>query len=143
MRNLYPELQPNNSGHLKVGDIHEIYFEDSGNPSGIPVVFLHGGPGSGSNENHRRYFDPVRYRIINFDQRGCHRSLPAGEIRENTTQDLLSDMEIIREHLGIEKWLIFGGSWGATLGLLYAQDYPRSCSWSGITWGFSGAKTGS
>jgi proline iminopeptidase len=124
MRSLYPEIEPNRSLHEKAGDFHEIYFEESGNSSGIPVVFLHGGPGLGSSENHRRYFDPVRYRIINFDQRGCNRSSPAGEIRENTTRDLLDDMEMIREILEIEKWLVFGGSWGATLGLLYAQHYP-------------------
>ena len=124
MRNLYPEIDPNHSFQINVDTIHEIYFEESGNPSGIPVLFVHGGPGTGSNENHRRYFDPSLYRIINFDQRGCNRSSPGGEINNNTTQDLLADMELIRSHLKIEKWLIFGGSWGSTLGLLYAQKTP-------------------
>ena len=125
MRSLYPEIEPNNYYQHPVDDIHEIYFEESGNPSGIPVLFLHGGPGLGSSENHRRYFDPVQYRIINFDQRGCNRSSPRGEVRNNTTWDLLNDIEVIREKLNIDKWLLFGGSWGATLALLYTQDNPQ------------------
>jgi proline iminopeptidase len=125
MRSLYPPIEPQNSYQHKVDDLHEIYFEESGNPSGIPVLFLHGGPGQGSNSNHRRYFDPAHYRIINFDQRGCNRSSPKGEIINNNTQNLLKDIELIREKLNIEKWLLFGGSWGATLALLYAQNYPN------------------
>jgi proline iminopeptidase len=125
MRSLYPPIEPQKSYHHKVDDLHEIYFEESGNPTGIPVLFLHGGPGQGSGSNHRRYFDPVRYRIINFDQRGCNRSMPAGEVIDNTTQDLLNDIERIRQKLNIDKWLLFGGSWGATLALLYAQTHPE------------------
>ena len=124
MRTLYPEIEPYNRFNLQVDSVHCLYIEETGNPSGMPVVFVHGGPGVGSNENHRRYFNPDHYRIINFDQRGCNRSVPAGEIRSNTTQDLISDMEQIRSMLHINRWLIFGGSWGATLGLLYAQVYP-------------------
>lgn len=125
MRTLYAEIEPQRRYRHKVDGIHEIYFEESGNLSGIPVLFLHGGPGAGSNENHRRYFDPDRYRIVNFDQRGCNRSSPAGETRQNTTADLIADIELIRDVLGISRWLIFGGSWGAALGLLYAQEHPE------------------
>ena len=124
MRELYPEINASNSYRLKVDPVHTIYVEEAGNPRGIPVIFLHGGPGSGCNENHRRYFDPTKYRVVLFDQRGCNRSTPAGETRNNSTPDLLQDIERIREHLGIEQWLVFGGSWGATLGLLYAQSHP-------------------
>ena len=124
MRELYPEIDASKSYRLKVDPVHTIYAEEAGNPRGIPVVFLHGGPGSGCNENHRRYFNPKKYRVVLFDQRGCHRSAPAGETRNNTTPELLQDIERIREHLGIEQWLVFGGSWGATLGLLYAQSHP-------------------
>ena len=124
MKSLYPEITPSFSETLAVDGIHRIYIEESGNKNGIPVIFLHGGPGSGCNENHRRYFNPGYYRIIIFDQRGCNRSSPAGEIRNNTTEDLLKDIEGIRLRLGIEKWVVFGGSWGATLGLLYAQQHP-------------------
>ena len=108
-----------------VGGGHKIYVEESGNRNGIPVIFLHGGPGSGCNENHRRYFNPELYRIVIFDQRGCNRSSPAGATQNNTTQDLLNDIEFIRDGLDIEKWLVYGGSWGATLGLLYAQQHPQ------------------
>jgi len=128
MRTLYPAIEPFNSGHLKADSIHEIYFEQSGNATGIPVLFIHGGPGAGSNENHRRYFDPAVYRIINFDQRGCNRSAPQGETRNNTTADLLSDIERLREQLSVDKWVIFAGSWGATLGLLYAETCPHRVS---------------
>jgi proline iminopeptidase len=128
MRSLYPELSPNAVGELAAGGGHAVYFEESGNPDGIPVVFLHGGPGSGSNENHRRYFDPDRYRIIIFDQRGCNRSTPRGETRDNTTWDLVGDMEAMRAELGIDRWLLFGGSWGAALALLYAQTHPDRVS---------------
>lgn len=123
MRTLYPEITPLAVHRLRAG-AHEIYAEECGNPDGIPVIFLHGGPGSGCNENHRRYFDPSRYRIILFDQRGCHRSTPRGAVTANTTRDLLADLERIREQFQIGKWTIYGGSWGATLGLLYAQRWP-------------------
>ena len=109
-----------------LGQEHEIYAEECGNSQGLPVLFIHGGPGSGCNENHRRYFNPEKYRIILFDQRGCNRSTPQGSTANNTTQDLLNDMELIREYFHIEKWLIFGGSWGATLGLLYAELNPEN-----------------
>lgn len=124
MRTLYPELGPDTAGPIETGS-HSVYVEQCGNQHGIPVVFLHGGPGSGCNDNHRRYFNPDRYRIILFDQRGCNRSSPTGAIEHNTTQDLLADMERIRRHLGIDKWLLFGGSWGATLALLYAETHPE------------------
>lgn len=124
MLTLFPAIVPNRQHHLQVDPIHCLYVEQSGQPEGIPVLFIHGGPGAGSTENHRRYFDPALYRIINFDQRGCNRSSPAGETRNNTTLDLLDDIERIRKFLGIDKWLVFGGSWGATLALLYAERYP-------------------
>ncbi len=126
MRSLYPEIEPNRKYTLDTNTIHKVYFEESGNPAGIPVLFIHGGPGSGSDENHRRYFNPEYFRIINFDQRGCNRSSPAGEVKNNTTQDLLQDIESIRHTLNIDKWILFGGSWGATLSLLYAQNYPQA-----------------
>ena len=122
---LYPEINNVQSTMLDVGGGHQIYVEECGTADGIPVVFLHGGPGSGCNENHRRYFNPEKYRIIIFDQRGCNRSKPQGSVENNTTQDLIQDMETIRNHFNIEKWLVFGGSWGATLGLLYAQTHPE------------------
>ena len=125
MKSLYPEIPPLSSTLLEADGGHRIYVEESGNKNGIPVIFLHGGPGSGCNENHRRYFNPELYRIVIFDQRGCNRSSPAGETQNNTTRDLLNDMELIRDKLGIAKWLVYGGSWGATLGLLYAQQYPQ------------------
>lgn len=125
MLNLYPPIEPNRTHRLQVSPVHTLHIEQSGNPSGIPILFLHGGPGAGSTEKHRCYFDPARYHIINFDQRGSHRSSPAGCIEQNTTADLLEDIEQIRKHLGIDRWVIFGGSWGATLGLLYAQGCPE------------------
>ena len=128
MLTLYPLIEPYTQIQLQVDPLHRLHVEQIGNPEGIPVVFLHGGPGAGSNENHRRYFDPAVYRIINFDQRGCNRSGPTGETRQNTTADLLLDIERIRLHLGIDSWVVFGGSWGATLGLLYAQHYPLRVS---------------
>ncbi|OGT33065.1 MAG: prolyl aminopeptidase [Gammaproteobacteria bacterium RBG_16_51_14] len=124
MRQLYPEIDCYRNHVLPVGDGHQVYVEECGNLDGIPVVFLHGGPGSGCNENHRRYFHPDRYRIVLFDQRGCNRSRPQGETSHNTTQDLINDLELIRQHLAINKWLVFGGSWGATLGLLYTEAFP-------------------
>lgn len=125
LRTLYPEIEPFQTGRLKVSDVHEIYFEQSGNPEGKPAIFVHGGPGGGSNPAHRRYHDPSKYRIIVFDQRGCGQSTPYASLQDNTTWHLVSDMEAIREHLGIEKWQVFGGSWGSTLGLAYAQTHPH------------------
>lgn len=126
MRQLYPEIDCHKNHILDVGGQHRLYMEECGNNQGIPIIFLHGGPGSGSNENHRRYFNPEKYRIIIFDQRGCNRSTPQGCVENNTTQSLIDDMERIREHLSVDKWLIFGGSWGATLGLLYAETHPEN-----------------
>jgi proline iminopeptidase len=121
---LHAPCEPFATGHFDTGDGHRVYFEQAGNPDGIPVLFLHGGPGSGCNENHRRYFDPHRYRVVLFDQRGSNRSAPAGGIRNNTTPLLLEDIESLRRLAGIERWVVFGGSWGATLALLYAQTHP-------------------
>ncbi|MBY0371404.1 prolyl aminopeptidase [bacterium] len=121
---LYPAIEPYRKGRLKVSDIHEIYFEESGNPQGKPAVFVHGGPGGGSGPQQRRFFDPRRYRIILFDQRGCGLSTPHACVEQNTTWDLVSDMERIREELKIERWQVFGGSWGSTLALAYAQKHP-------------------
>jgi proline iminopeptidase len=123
---LYPEIEPFTTDILELDDGHSIYFEQSGNIKGLPIIFLHGGPGSGCNENHRRYFDPEKYRIIIFDQRGCHRSKPNGCIENNDTQKLLADIDSIRRKLGIDKLILFGGSWGATLALLYAEEYPQN-----------------
>lgn len=124
MRLLYPEIKPLEAFFLETGGLHSIYVEVSGNPDGIPVVFLHGGPCSGTKPEHRRFFNPDTYKIILFDQRGCGQSKPFGELENNTTQDLIADMERIRERLGIGGWLLFGGSWGGALALLYAQQYP-------------------
>ena len=118
--NLYPELDVLEKRSIKIDHLHEIYYEICGNPKGKPVVFLHGGPGSGCNPGQRRFFDPAHYKIILIDQRGCGRSTPPGETRNNTTDDLVSDIDLIRKELGIEKWLVFGGSWGSTLALAYA-----------------------
>lgn len=126
--NLFPEIEPYNSFRLKVSDIHELYIEECGNPKGKPVVFLHGGPGAGMSAKHRRYFDPKYYRIILFDQRGAGRSTPHAELRENTTWDLVADIEKIKTHLEIDQWMVFGGSWGSTLALAYAQAHPKSVS---------------
>ncbi|MFO7325189.1 MAG: prolyl aminopeptidase [Pseudomonadota bacterium] len=122
---LYPPVRANRSGRLKVSDLHEIYWEESGNPKGKPVVFLHGGPGGGTNPQMRRFFDPKRYRIVMFDQRGCGRSTPHASLEENTTWHLVADIEKLRELLGIECWQVFGGSWGSTLALAYAQKHPE------------------
>lgn len=124
MKILYPEIPPYHTFFLETGSKHSVYVEQSGNPDGIPVVFLHGGPCSGTKPDHRRFFNPEHYRIILFDQRGCGLSLPFGELENNTTQDLVDDMERIRQQLGMDKWLVFGGSWGAALALLYAQQHP-------------------
>ncbi len=112
---------------LPVDDLHTLYYEQSGNPAGVPVVFVHGGPGGGAGETNRQWFDPAHYRIVLFDQRGCGRSLPFAETRQNTTALLVQDMEALRIHLGIEKWHLFGGSWGSTLSLAYAQAHPARC----------------
>jgi len=125
MKSLYPEISPFHAFLLETESCHRVYVEQSGNPAGIPVIFLHGGPCSGTKPDHRRFFDPERYHIILMDQRGCGQSLPFGELDGNTTQDLLADMEAIRERLRIDSWLLFGGSWGGTLALLYAQRYPQ------------------
>jgi proline iminopeptidase len=124
MRDLYSPIEPYNTGYLQVSELHRIYFEESGNPDGKPVVFLHGGPGGGSIPLYRQYFDPTRWRIVLFDQRGCGRSTPHAELRENTTWHLVADIETLREHLGIDTWTVFGGSWGSTLSLAYAQTHP-------------------
>jgi proline iminopeptidase len=124
MKTLYPELDPYETFFLETGSRHSVYVEQSGTAGGIPVIFLHGGPCSGTKPDHRRYFNPERYRIILFDQRGCGQSKPFGETENNTTQDLIEDMERIRARLNIDRWLVFGGSWGAALGLLYAQQHP-------------------
>lgn len=121
---LYPLQEPHRSGTLPVSDLHTLYWEESGNPKGKPVVFLHGGPGGCTEPKHRRYFDPERYRVILVDQRGCGQSTPPGELRENTTPHLVADLEALRAHLGIERWQVFGGSWGSTLALAYAQAHP-------------------
>jgi len=145
MHSLYPAIEPFKHYYLNVSNLnssdlkhkkseneadinHHIYIEQCGNPLGIPVVFLHGGPGSGCNESHRRYFDPKYYHIILFDQRGCGRSHPVGSLQHNTTAHLIQDMEVIRQHIGIKKWLVCGGSWGATLALCYAQHFPQQVS---------------
>jgi proline iminopeptidase len=124
-KDLYPDIEPFRVGELPLDDVHKMYFEESGNPAGVPVVFLHGGPGAGANASHRRFFDPRHYRIIIFDQRGSGRSAPLGEIRHNTTPLLIEDIERLRRHLGIEAWFVFGGSWGSTLALAYAEFHPE------------------
>lgn len=121
---MYPEIEPFKVHTLAVDAPHQLYVEECGNPEGIPVVFLHGGPGAGCESYHRRFFDPSRYRAVLFDQRGCGRSTPYGEISGNDTWALVSDLERIRESLGIENWVVFGGSWGSTLALAYAESYP-------------------
>jgi proline iminopeptidase len=124
----YPPIKPFNSGYLRVSPVHEIYYEESGNPDGKPAVFLHGGPGGGTDAKMRRFFNPQRYRIVLFDQRGCGKSRPSASLEDNTTWHLVSDIEALREHLKIEKWVVFGGSWGSTLALAYAQKHPGRCS---------------
>ena len=128
MKNLYPEIEPFESGMLKVSDIHEIYYERVGNPQGIPVVFLHGGPGGGLIPLYRRFFDPKAFHVVLFDQRGSGRSTPHAELEENTTWELIKDIETLREKFGIEKWYVFGGSWGSTLSLAYAETHPDRAS---------------
>jgi proline iminopeptidase len=127
-RSFYPEIEPNRSGYLEVSELHRIYWEESGNPDGKPVVFVHGGPGGGTDPKQRRFFDPHAYRIVLFDQRGCGKSTPHAELTDNTTWHLVDDMEKLREHLDIRRWQVFGGSWGSTLGLAYAQKHPDRVS---------------
>ena len=124
---LFPNIEPFNTFHLPVSDLHTIYVEESGNKNGKPVIFLHGGPGGGVDPKYRRYFNPDKWRIIMFDQRGCGKSTPFAELKENTTWDLVDDIEKIRNHLSIDNWVVFGGSWGSTLSLAYSQTYPNSC----------------
>ncbi|MDQ3511174.1 MAG: prolyl aminopeptidase [Pseudomonadota bacterium] len=124
MRTLYPEIQPYDIGTLQVDDRHTLYYEQCGNPAGKPAVLLHGGPGGGCSDKMRRFHDPEKYRIVLFDQRGSGRSVPHANLVDNTTWDLVADIERLREHLGIEAWQVFGGSWGSTLALAYAQTHP-------------------
>ncbi|MCY7389738.1 MAG: prolyl aminopeptidase [Burkholderiales bacterium] len=147
----YPAIEPYQAGTLSLDGIHTMYFEQSGNPAGMPVVFLHGGPGSGASPAHRQFFDPDFYRIVIFDQRGAGRSTPHGELRDNSTPQLVDDMETLRTHLGIDRWMVFGGSWGSTLALAYAEHHPQRttalilrgiflCRQSEIDWFLSGLK---
>src|SRR5688572_6792490 len=124
LRTLYAPIEPYDSGHISVSDVHQLYYEQCGNPNGKPVVFLHGGPGAGLTPEYRRFFDPEVYRIILFDQRGAGRSIPHASLEDNTTWHLVGDIEHIRKHFGIEQWLVFGGSWGSTLSLAYAETHP-------------------
>lgn len=127
-RKLYPLAQPFDTGYMATGDGHEVYYEQVGQPDGIPAVFLHGGPGGGGDVNARRFFDPDRYRLVIFDQRGCGRSRPHASLENNTTWHLVADIEALREKLGIKQWLVFGGSWGSTLALAYAERHPAAVS---------------
>ncbi|MBE9126942.1 MULTISPECIES: prolyl aminopeptidase [unclassified Coleofasciculus] len=127
MRDLYPPIKPYNQGTLNVSNLHTLYYEESGNPKGKPVVVLHGGPGGGSQPFYRQYFNPTQWRIVMFDQRGCGKSTPHAELEQNTTWDLVSDIEKLRVKLGIEQWVVFGGSWGSTLSLAYSQTHPERC----------------
>jgi len=127
LRDLFPPLEPYLKGTLQVDDLHTLYWEECGNAQGVPVVFFHGGPGAGSTPTHRRFFDPQFYRIILFDQRGAGRSTPLGETRQNTTALLITDIERLREQRGITRWHVFGGSWGSTLAIAYAETHPEAC----------------
>ena len=124
---LFPPIEPYREGMLKVSPLHTLHFEECGNPRGKPLIFLHGGPGGGIDRAHRRYFNPRKWRVVLFDQRGCGKSRPHAELRQNTTWDLVSDIEKLREHLQIEKWVVFGGSWGSTLSLAYSETHPERC----------------
>ncbi|MEK9683478.1 MAG: prolyl aminopeptidase [Rhodospirillaceae bacterium] len=124
---LFPPIEPFEIGQLELDPPHKMYWEQSGNPMGVPALFLHGGPGAGATPVHRRFFDPEFYRIVVFDQRGAGRSEPQGCLEKNTTPDLIADIERLREYLGIEKWLVFGGSWGSTLAIAYGEAYPERC----------------
>lgn len=128
MRNLYPAIRPYNSSFLQVSALHQINYAEYGNPDGQPVVFLHGGPGGGSQPDYARYFDPQKWRIVLFDQRGCGQSTPFAELRENTTWELVADIEAIRQQLNIQRWAVFGGSWGSTLALAYGIRHPERCT---------------
>jgi proline iminopeptidase len=128
LREFYPAIEPYASGRLDVDAIHSLYWEECGNPGGIPVVFLHGGPGGGCSTTSRRFFDPARFRVLLVDQRGAGRSTPNGELRDNTTEFLVADLETLRQRRGIDRWHVFGGSWGSTLALAYAEDFPEACS---------------
>ncbi|WP_296490605.1 prolyl aminopeptidase [Rhodoferax sp.] len=125
---LFPPIQPYRSGRLAVDDLHSLYWEECGNPQGVPVLFLHGGPGAGLSPRHRQFFDPACYRIVLFDQRGAGQSTPLGEVRQNTTPLLIDDIERLGVLMGIEQWLVFGGSWGSTLALAYGQAHPERCT---------------
>ncbi|MCC7486355.1 MAG: prolyl aminopeptidase [Burkholderiales bacterium] len=125
---LYPLVEPYETGTLELDRLHRMFWEQSGNPRGEPVLFLHGGPGAGAAPAHRRFFDPAHYRVVIHDQRGAGRSTPLGELRDNTTAHLVADIERLREHLGIERWLVFGGSWGSTLALAYGEAHPERCT---------------
>ena len=125
---LYPEVEPRRSGTLALDELHRMYWEEAGNPLGMPVLFLHGGPGAGAAPAHRRFFDPAHYRIVIYDQRGAGRSTPLGELSNNTTPHLVADIETLRAHLGIERWIVFGGSWGSTLALAYGVAHPQRCA---------------
>jgi proline iminopeptidase len=127
-RSFYPEIEPHRTGRLRVSPLHEIYWEESGNPRGKPVVFVHGGPGGGTEPKQRRFFDPAAYRIVLFDQRGSGKSTPYASLVDNTTQHLIADMEQLRAHLDIDRWQVFGGSWGSTLALAYAEAHPTRVS---------------
>jgi proline iminopeptidase len=127
MRELFPPLEPYAKGILRVDDIHTLYWEECGNPQGVPVLFLHGGPGTGATPTHRRFFDPQAYRIVIFDQRGAGRSTPLAEVRNNTTELLVQDIEALRQLRSIERWHLFGGSWGSTLAIAYAETHPGRC----------------
>lgn len=124
---LFPKIETYDEGYLKVSALHSLWYAQFGNPEGVPVVVVHGGPGFGCSPRDMRFFDPTYYRIILFDQRGAVRSLPFGEMTENTTQDLIADMEKLRQHMGVEKWLLFGGSWGSALSVLYGEAHPDRC----------------
>ena len=124
---LFPPVAPNRHGMLAVDELHTIYWEECGNPDGVPVLFLHGGPGAGLSPQHRRFFDPLHYRVILFDQRGAGKSTPLGECRNNTTDLLIADIELLRATFGVRQWLVFGGSWGSTLALAYGQAHPDAC----------------
>jgi proline iminopeptidase len=127
LRRLFPRAKPYRSGSLEVSKLHTIHFEEYGNPRGKPLAFLHGGPGGGIDPVYHRYFDPKKWRIVLHDQRGCGKSTPFSELRENTTWDLVADIEKLRRHLGVERWVVFGGSWGSTLSLAYAETHPERC----------------
>ncbi len=127
-RTLYPEIEPYKTGMMDTGDGHSVYYEFCGNPQGLPAVFLHGGPGAGCAPSHRRLFDPEKYNVLLFDQRGCGRSLPHASLENNTTWHLVEDIEKLRHLMGVEKWLVFGGSWGSTLALAYSERHPHCVS---------------